>query len=172
MYWHFHVGSIDLDDKIQLCQDNDEWACHVKTSRKAKTDWSGFFNLIEPVFKQLPFKAQNFQMTEPWMNVYEIGAYQEAHNHAIDGNNLAYCYFYKLPPNSGAFRFYNEQFRNFTATNLDATLMLKELNIDEWGTVDVKEGDLLVFPSFLIHNVTRNKTAQLRVTVSGNVRVV
>jgi hypothetical protein len=42
----------------------------------------------------------------------------------------------------------------------------------EWGFPDVKEGDLLIFPSFLIHQVTYHGVDDLRVTVSGNVKMI
>ena len=46
------------------------------------------------------------------------------------------------------------------------------LDLVEWGFPEVKEGDLLIFPSFLIHQVTYHSIDELRVTVSGNVRLV
>ena len=46
------------------------------------------------------------------------------------------------------------------------------LDVVEWGFPDVKEGDLLIFPSFLIHQVTYHGVDDLRVTVSGNVKMI
>ena len=46
------------------------------------------------------------------------------------------------------------------------------LDVVEWGFPEIKEGDLLIFPSFLIHQVTYHSIDELRVTVSGNVGMV
>jgi uncharacterized protein (TIGR02466 family) len=171
MYWHFNVGDIDLSDKIALCKENYEWACNVKTTRGQKLDWSEFFEKTQPYFKQLPLNHCEVKLLEPWVNVYENGAYQEAHHHMTDGNSFSYCYFNKLPKGSGTFGFYNENYRNFSASMLDKAINLEEFGIFEWASINVQEGDMLVFPSFLIHNVTQNCSDELRVTVSGNMRV-
>jgi len=42
----------------------------------------------------------------------------------------------------------------------------------EWGFPQVQQGDLLIFPSFLIHQVTYHGIDEPRVTVSGNVRMI
>ena len=42
----------------------------------------------------------------------------------------------------------------------------------EWGFPEESEGHLLVFPSFLIHQVTYHPIEDLRITVSGNVSII
>jgi hypothetical protein len=58
----------------------------------------------------------------------------------------------------------NEDHRENLAGNISHSLTLRDPNN--------KEGDLLIFPSFLIHQVTYHSIDELRVTVSGNVRIV
>lgn len=170
IYWHFHVGQIDFGDLESKCVVNDEWNCKVKTSRGVEYDWNKFVQTIQPFFNQLPYKEENLlNFTIPWMNVYTNGCYQEAHQHVSHGNQLSYCYFSKLPENSGKFGFWNELFRSYSYSGLYETM---NLDLVEWGFPEVKEGDLLIFPSFLIHQVTYHGIDDVRVTVSGNVKII
>ena len=172
IYWHFHVGKIDFNNLEELCTVNTEWECLVKTSRGLDYDWSNFLEIIHPYFSQLPFKQNDYmtgdlQFSEPWMNVYTKGCYQEPHQHCSGGIQLSYCYFSKLPEGCGKFGFWNEIFRNYCTSDLHSIM---DLNLQEWGYPEVKEGDLLIFPAFLIHQVTYHKVDEPRVTISGNVK--
>jgi len=171
IYWHFHVGQIDFGDLKDRCIVNDEWNCLIETSRGVTYDWNHFFDKIVPYFNQIPLKKKShLNFDEPWMNLYTKGCYQESHQHISDGNQLSYCYFSKLPEGSGKFCFWNEQFRNYGSNRLREFLNCDEETI-EWFFPDVVEGDLLVFPSFLIHQVTYHGVDEPRITVSGNFKV-
>jgi len=172
IYWHFKIGKIDFSNLKDLCILTDEWDCLVKTSRSVDYDWNEFLSKIEPFISQLPFKKSiNLKFEVPWMNVYEKGGYQEAHHHMSGNNILSYCYFSNLPENSGKFLFLNDQYRNYCYNGL-----IEYLNPDdhvvEWAPLNVEEGDLIVFPSFLIHQSTYHKSKEQRVTISGNVSLV
>ena len=170
IYWHFHLGNIDFNNLEKSCVVNKEWNCLVKTSRGINYDWNLFLKTIQPYFLQLPFKQKgSLNFSEPWMNVYTKGCYQEPHHHISDGHQLSYCYFSKLPKDSGKFGFWNEQFRSYCSNGLQEIL---NTEVVEWGFPEVKEGDLLIFPSFLIHQVTYHGIDKSRVTVSGNVKMI
>jgi uncharacterized protein (TIGR02466 family) len=170
IYWHFSVGHIDLEDLEDQCVLNKEWNCNVRTSRGVEYDWNEFLKTIQPYFTQLPYKKEStIDFAEPWMNVYSKGCYQESHQHMSGGHQLSYCYFSKLPKGSGKFGFWNEQFRMYCSNQLQEVM---NLDIVEWGFPEVKEGDLLIFPSFLTHQVTYHPIDELRVTVSGNVSLI
>ena len=172
IYWHFSVGRVDLDDLVDQCACvNTEWNCVVRTSRGIKYDWTRFISAIHPFFMQLPFKKEGtLQFNSPWMNVYSKGCYQEAHHHVASGNQLSYCYFYRLPEGSGRFGFFNDSYRHYCNNWFSETLAIEGLV--EWGFPNVAEGDLLIFPSFMIHQVTAQTTDEKRVTIAGNVRLV
>lgn len=170
VYWHYHVGHIDVNDLVNQCVVNTEWNCLVKTSRGVKYNWSTFIETIQPYFLQLPYKKQgSLKFSDPWMNVYEKGCYQEAHQHLAGGHQLSYCYIAELPDGSGKFGFWNEQFRNYCSNSLNEIV---SFDVVEWGFPQVQQGDLLIFPSFLIHQVTYHGVDEPRVTVSGNVRML
>jgi len=170
IYWHFSIGHIELSDLEEQCQVYDEWNCLVKTSRNVDYDWSKFIKTIQPYFLQLPYKVDgSLQFDDPWMNVYTKGCYQEPHQHFNNRTQLSYCYFSKLPEGSGKFGFWNELFRHYCTCDVYWAM---DLDLVEWGFPEVKEGDLLIFPAFLIHQVTYHGIDEPRVTVSGNVRMV
>ena len=170
VYWHFSVGSFDFGGLENQCEINTEWNCLLKTSRGVKYDWNPFLKKIQPYFLQLPFKKQgSLKFDDPWMNLYTKGCYQEAHQHVRGGNQLSYCYFSKLPEGSGKFGFWNDQFRNYCGNGLEEIV---DMNLVEWGFPEIQEGDLIIFPSFLIHQVTYHSIDESRVTVAGNVRMI
>lgn len=170
IYWHFQIGDINLEELEDQCVINEEWNCLVKTSRGVEYNWNKFLQKIQPYFNTLSYKKEgSLTFSEPWMNVYEKGCYQEPHQHIAGGHQLSYCYFSKLPEGSGKFGFWNEQFRSYCYSGLNETM---NLDLVEWGFPEVKEGDLLIFPSFFIHQVTYHGVDDIRVTVSGNVRMV
>jgi hypothetical protein len=170
IYWHFNLGTdIDLAYIEEMCASETDWACNVKTSRKQPVDWSNVFPFLLKAFQQLPFKGtQNICFELPWMNVYEKGGYQEAHFHTIGDARLSYCYFYKLPPGSGKFGFFNENRRYMASCRLSDFLDINAQD-DSWSFPDVKEGDILIFPSYMVHQVTRHLLEDKRITISGNV---
>lgn len=174
IFWKFNVGYVDLKNVEEKCVYSEytkDWNCLVKTSRGVEYNWSHFIQKIIPYFENLSYK-QGVSLKssgDPWMNVYEKGCYQEPHHHMGDVYQLSYCYFYKLPQNSGKFCFWNEQFRLYCSNRL---LQLMNLEVDEWIYPDVSEGDLIIFPSFLTHQVTYHGITDERVTVSGNVEIL
>ena len=172
IYWHFHAGQFDFGDLENKCvsiRQTDEWNCEVKTSRIIEYNWNKFLDLIRPYFLELPYKTTGLlDFSKPWMNVYTKGCYQEPHQHMATGPQLSFCYFHKLPEDSGRFGFWNEQFRMYCSNGF---IDMVDIDVVEWGYPEVKEGDLLIFPSFLIHQVTYHGIDEPRITVSGNVTI-
>lgn len=173
IYWKFSPGLIPLDDIVKHCKPFDGWLCSVDTTMNSnlQKEWEPFVAHISPCLAELPLSNVQMEFMPLWMNVYKKGDYQEIHNHMKHGASLSYCYFYKVPPDSGKLAFYNEHYRNFAATPLREALNLESFNISEWLFIEAKEGDLVVFPSFMQHMVTQNLTDELRITVSGNLKL-
>lgn len=106
-----------------------------------------------------------------WYNIYLNGEYQEEHDHLGGIFNQAHFSFIHFlcfderdhkPPE---FRDPLSQLRNLSL----------ELDSNKWGEVyvpKVREGDLLMFPSYLQHSVPAgNKTSYPRITLSFNISV-
>ena len=98
-----------------------------------------------------------------WVNYYEKNNFQERHNH-IGSSALSFNYIHKSPENGGLIKFHNSQF----AMNWVGHLNLIE-TIDNEYVPHQPEGTLIIFPSWLEHNVTMNRSDFPRITISGNI---
>ncbi len=161
---------MDVEHIKQECVAEKDWDCKVKTSRKAKLfDWTKFIEFIHPSVLSLPYVGKrDFTYEHPWMNVYQQGGYQEVHYHKLDGNKLSYCYFHTLPENGGKFGFFNDQARLMSACGMNEYL---NLNVVDWMFPEIKQGDFVLFPSYLMHQATPNNTTEERITISGEILV-
>ena len=106
-----------------------------------------------------------------WYNVYLDGEYQEEHDHLGGIFNQAHFSFIH-------FLCYDErdhkplEFRDPLSQLRNLSL---ELDSNNWGEVyvpKIREGDLLMFPSYLQHSVPAGKkTSYPRITLSFNISV-
>jgi len=172
-YWQFKNIQYQALDLIDQCEQNKEWYSRVSTSRNTngkEYDWKPFLNMISPLFKQLPIKGTGkFIFDTPWMNVYEKGSYQEVHSHAQMAE-LSYVYFHTLSnhKDNGKFMFFNNDYYNWVR---NITWDYDQLGLYQWIELNVEQGDLIIFPSWFLHQVSEHKSDDTRITISGNVQV-
>lgn len=103
-----------------------------------------------------------FHLNEIWYNAYGPGQYQDQHRHGNNINMLSGIYYacHDADEHTGT-RFYHPGFEwDFDAVTQHAVL---------YHEPRVSTGDVIIFPSELGHNVPRQRSCQLRVTVSFNV---
>jgi len=91
--------------------------------------------------ERMLLKVKNF-----WANVYEKGDYAQSHEHQPD--DFSFAYFVKS-------KWY------------DSPLVFR----DSGKRIRPKEGTFVVFPSYLIHYVPKNRYNDTRITLSGNLVV-
>jgi len=165
----------ELIDKVVVPRPNG-WNCEVDTSfsQKAKDiTWvKSFLNIVRPKIFEY-FKASHstdkveLVMDLPWINRYTRGQYQERHNHlASDAFTFSYCYFHRLPAEEGCAQF---MFRsnNSDQEHLTPKLVCSQLSFKP----EVKQHDIIIFPSWVDHLVTTHNLDNPRVTISGNFSV-
>lgn len=182
--WYYH-GEVKRHEDIksmltyqlttaQLKQP-DEWNCTVRSSFDSDTNkedfsWDLFNNYISDNLMDMHVQLggamdTSIKMTEAWLNVYHEGDSQEVHTHCGGDNTAFSCaYFMQYDPEvDGRFCFYNPNqdmhmgnfSRYYPSTNT-------------WFP-DVKEGDIIIFPSSTHHQVTPQKCSEMaRITVSAN----
>jgi len=155
---------------------NSGWSCKLNTGHgeNLKGDWCNIFidciqqHVIDYI-ESIKVKGQfNVGILDPWINAYELNDFQEVHDHAGGNVVLSYCYFHKLPVDGGNFIFYNSIGKN---NSFGQPVNPFVRTIDTHYIPQVSEGDLIIFPSWLDHMVSHNKSSNYRITLSGNISI-
>ena len=180
-YYHGEVEKHqELKDKLlsELTDDKlsqpKEWNCSVQSSFETENNfsWDYFYECIKPnlldMHQQLKGNPlHQFTMTEAWLNKYGRGDSQEVHTHiGADNCTFSCSYFAQYALNDARFLFYDP----------DQTKHLGEFSKHYGGVVntwfpDVQEGDIIIFPSWLHHQVEPHRSDTTRITVSANFKV-
>ena len=159
------------DDKLSQPK---EWNCSVQSSFETDNNfsWDYFYECIKPnlidMHQQLNGNPlHQFKMTEAWLNKYERGDSQEVHTQiGADNCTLSCSYFAHYALNDARFLFYDP----------DQTKHLGEFTKHYDGVVntwfpDVQEGDIIIFPSWIHHQVEPHRSDTTRITVSANFKI-
>lgn len=103
---------------------------------------------------------------ELWFNVLEPGGRQAVHNHA---NSFVSGVIYLTPvhPDTGTVFMKGMGQPGFIFSNANAGVSMGPFNGDRWVMPQVSAGDLILFPSFLLHEVPTNRGAQ-RISMAFN----
>src|SRR5713226_1396768 len=98
-----------------------------------------------------------------WANLYAPGAAHRAHSHP--NNYLSAVYYVRTWPGADTINFHDP--RSQTGVIRPPVTELANVNTDQ-VVVQVRNGTLLVFPSYLYHSVDANASAETRVSLSLN----
>lgn len=108
---------------------------------------------------------QKFELMNSWVNIHKPNDWAQRHDHA--NSVLSGVLFLEVPEKSGAFIIHREH-KNF----VDNCIRLDYKHQNEYNTYDVKfkpkKGGLILFPSWVIHSVTKNESEQNRYTLAFN----
>ena len=114
-------------------------------------------------WKYIPEKVG---ISEIWAIINKKGTFNQAHNHP--GSYLSAAYYVKAPKDCGRFQIECPNIaRRYAYPEVEKK---NELNTEVAG-IDVKEGDLLIFPGYLPHKVAKNESDEDRIVISFNVDV-
>jgi uncharacterized protein (TIGR02466 family) len=118
-------------------------------------------------FGKLLFGEQlTWHIKEMWVNVMETGGRQAVHNHA----NCFACgilYLSDVHPSSWTLFTRSLGGRDFVFANTNARAETNAFNADKWRSPQPEPGDLLLFPSYLLHEVPPNEGLR-RITLAFN----
>ena len=115
--------------------------------------------------------------TELWCSKYTKGMYQAEHNHLDKGEIFSFVYFAKYDKTKDANLVFvkdmsNANQKGFLVDNSPNTLheeLREHPAFCNHVTLDnIKEGDLVIFPSYLDHFVEEQKHDGPRITIAGN----
>jgi hypothetical protein len=180
-----------IEDKVKdfLSKNQDKlerptgWQCEVETTFNHMFDPSKgtdsiningiFVPYINDMISYLNWDLKNFQniKTEYWINVYKSSHWQESHDHVPNKFSGVYCVKFN-PAIHGRLIFENplkqqNQYAYQNQYDLDTRLSFFKGSI----VAEVKQGDLIIFPSSLVHRVERPKIngTEERITIAFNV---
>lgn len=111
--------------------------------------------------EQLPWAIK-----ELWINVLQTGGHQALHNHA---NSFASGVIYLTPSHASASTVFVKALggSSFVFNNTHGQTGQGPFCAERWITPSVAPGDLILFPSYLLHEVPRNQ-GDTRITLAFN----
>ena len=170
------IDEVDLDSAVE--PNKDSWDCKVETgffntfklSKKVKeaTEKCVFYHaMLFAEGRKIPdLNSLDMSLDGIWLNRYFQGYSQEPHDH-VGLCQISFNYVHRTTTPDNSFKFINTG-RNGTDTLWGLSKQFSFCNSQV--KLDLRNGDLVLFPSFLVHSVFhRNKND--RITLSGNIIV-
>lgn len=111
-------------------------------------------------------KDKNIRITQMWAIINKKGDFNLIHTHP--NCYLSAAYYVKAPKNCGKFQIENPNIaKRYAFPEIEQT---NEFNSEVVG-IDISDGDLLIFPSYLPHKVGENQSSEDRIVISFNVDI-
>jgi Putative 2OG-Fe(II) oxygenase len=107
-----------------------------------------------------------WSIKEMWVNVMETGGLQAMHNHA-NSFVSGVVYLTNLHPDSQTVFMKSSGSTEFVFKNEHANITPTPFNADRWVCPAAAPGDLVLFPSYVLHAVPPNQ-GERRITLSFN----
>tara|TARA_B100001769_G_C21832491_1_gene452080 strand:- start:98 stop:658 length:561 start_codon:yes stop_codon:yes gene_type:complete len=160
---------IDVINKICDTKDIDndyfDWGSRCKVDR-IPLSWKDTIELYKPSIELLYEKlSKSFSYTlfDPWINLYKKGFYQEIHAHK--GYDISSVFFVNDGENFSELFFSDRNSINFSYQYEKLISYVNSFNLK------YKKGDIVFFPSHLLHGVTAHESDVIRKTMSVNLSI-
>ena len=159
-----------MNSELELPKEEFQWGEEC-LSDKIYMKLTGFTELLKPsiievlsevIDEDVPY---GFAVEEVWKNTYRRYYHQEQHDH--QGYELSFVIFLNdFSEDDARFYFVNER----TRVCSDIWGDLSSMCPDTMG-IEAEKGDIVFFPSHMIHGVSPHKSDNPRITVSGNITI-
>jgi uncharacterized protein (TIGR02466 family) len=111
-----------------------------------------------------------------WHNIYKKHSFQEVHSHSGQNSSFSFVYIAKLDSTSkqkqSRLFFINPRHDIFSLNSFDSYFSNSRNYMNNY-VPDLKEGNIIIFPSHLSHGVTIHEADNLnRITISGNIQLI
>tara|TARA_R110002020_G_scaffold183003_1_gene378897 strand:+ start:891 stop:1541 length:651 start_codon:yes stop_codon:yes gene_type:complete len=132
--------------------------------------------LLKEVEKSHDWEKGEWERIEPWLNINQKGNFNPPHVHP--GNDYSGCYYVDFPPSSGLIHFLDprpqHRFSSPNPRTKEDTNWYNSGNVydSSFFTYEVKEGKVVIFPSWLTHYADPNPTDALRISIPFNAKYV
>ena len=162
------------------------WECNVHSSFKSDDPdmklndeflFSIYSKYITDFFREYSLKAGKYNIHSPWYNAFSKNQYQEPHTHLpADFSVVHYVTFDESQHLATTFVHPNpiisqsaKAFRRPLMDKLDPSCPAHSFYMSFYTPPQIKQGDLIIFPSFLNHYVKPNVSEKQRITITFNV---
>ena len=106
-------------------------------------------------------------ISEIWSIINKKGTFNTSHNHP--GSYLSAAYYVKAPDECGDIHFFDpNEIKKFNSPPIENRTELSASGF----TIKAQEGSLLIFPSYLYHDVGKNLSNEDRIVISFNVSIL
>jgi len=117
--------------------------------------------------KNLFKKGTTIKLEKVWIDIGHIGAYNPLRNHPK--SDLSGIFWIKVPKNSGDIMFTNPiSYSNFGLDEALSEEFKKNTNFYSSHSIKSLEGNIILFPSFLMHEISDNNNDEDRISISFN----
>ena len=130
--------------------------------------------LLKTVEKSHDWEEGEWENIDPWININEQGNFNPPHIHP--GNDYSGCYYISFPENSGFIHFLDprpqHRFSSPNPAHQQGTNWYASQNAHDSSifTYQIKEGKVIMFPSWLMHYTDPNLTQSLRISIPFNAK--
>ena len=108
----------------------------------------------------------NWSIKEMWVNVLQAGGQQAMHNHA-NSFVSGVIYLTHSHPSANTVFMKGPGGSAFAFGNVNATTRMGPFNADKWIMPEAAPGDMVLFPSYLLHEVPVNQGGE-RISLAFN----
>ena len=106
-------------------------------------------------------------ISEIWSIINKKGTFNTSHNHP--GSYLSAAYYVKAPDECGDIHFFDpNEIKKFNSPPIENSTELSASGF----SIKAQEGSLLIFPSYLYHDVGKNLSNEDRIVISFNVSIL
>ena len=111
-------------------------------------------------------ERMGWSLKEMWVNVLDKGGYQAMHNHA---NSFISAVLYLTPTHASSRTVFMKSpgGTDYSFKNDHPDMVTGPFNAEKWISPEPKPGDLVLFPSYLMHAVPPN-AGERRITLAMN----
>ena len=121
------------------------------------------------LFLQHVRSKKSVGLLDIWKNTYNKDGFQEVHDHVNNEAQLSGCIFLEdQTKDTSRFYFYN---RDNTELAFWREILNDERLQNKWFP-NIKAGDIIFFPSYMLHGVTPHKLRKPRTTISFNLQFI
>ena len=149
---------------------------HGTVDRQILSTYKPLCNLITPFINEYLYdviklcKTHTYTIASSWGNIHYNNDWSHKHNH--ETSDFSGCCYIKCNPDSGNINFYKPYFHyNLLQTQKELRFSEEtDLNTEKISITPI-DGDIILFPSFVAHDVDTNISDETRISLAFDITI-